>query len=68
PLELTDYLRFDDDGVSTTIHISSSGGFSGAFDSGVVDQTIVLDSVLLAGVDDTAIITGLLDAGKLITD
>ncbi|MGQ0502555.1 MAG: retention module-containing protein [Panacagrimonas sp.] len=68
---LDDYLHFNHAGDTTTIEISSTGGFAGGFNEAAVDQRIALAGVdLTAGgtLADHQIIQSLLDAGKLIKD
>ncbi len=67
---LENYLHFETVGSDTVIHISSSGGFSGGYNSGNEDQTITLQNVDLVGslTSDQQIIQNLLDTQKLITD
>jgi hypothetical protein len=50
--------------------ISSTGGFSGGYASGKVDQQITLAGVNLVGsfTSDNQVITDLLQRGKLLTD
>ncbi|MBI5109772.1 MAG: tandem-95 repeat protein, partial [Rhodocyclales bacterium] len=70
---LANFLSFEKVGGDTKVHISSSGGFAGGFNSGAEDQTVVLQGVDLyasVGVNatDQQIIQDLLNKGKLITD
>lgn len=67
---LENYLHFEAVGSDTVVHISSSGGFSGGYNSGSEDQTITLQNVDLIGglSNDQQIIQNLLDNQKLITD
>ncbi|KAB2925548.1 MAG: tandem-95 repeat protein, partial [Dechloromonas sp.] len=69
---LTSFLHFEQSGANAVIQISSSGGFSGGFNAGAVDQTIVLQGVDLTSggtlSTDQLIIQNLLNSGKLITD
>ncbi|MCX7149576.1 MAG: type I secretion C-terminal target domain-containing protein, partial [Rhodocyclales bacterium] len=70
---LANFLHFEKVGGDTKVHISSSGGFGGGFNSGAEDQTVVLQGVDLTasiGVNatDQQIIQDLLTKGKLITD
>jgi Ca2+-binding RTX toxin-like protein len=75
---LTKYLDFDTTTTpgSTTIHVSSAGGFTGGvYTAGNEDQTITLQNVdlrasfgLAASATDTQIINELLTRGKLVTD
>ena len=57
-------------GGTTTISISSGGGYAGGFVAGATDQTIQLTTVNLANgfADNQAIIADLLARQKLITD
>jgi len=75
---LTKYLDFDTTTTpgSTTIHVSSAGGFTGGvYTAGNEDQTITLQNVdlrasfgLAASATDSQIINELLTRGKLVTD
>jgi Ca2+-binding RTX toxin-like protein len=75
---LTKYLDFDTTSTpgSTTIHVSSTGGFAGGtYAAGSEDQTITLQNVdlrssfgLAANATDSQIINELLTRGKLVTD
>ncbi|WP_460225096.1 tandem-95 repeat protein [Aurantivibrio infirmus] len=67
---LSDFMYFETQGSDTVVHISSDGGFSGGYDSGAEDQTIVIENVdLLNGfADQAALIQDLITNGKLITD
>ncbi|PKO91950.1 MAG: hypothetical protein CVU15_10250, partial [Betaproteobacteria bacterium HGW-Betaproteobacteria-1] len=67
---LENYLHFETVGSDTVVHISSSGGFSGGYNSGNEDQTITLQNVDLVGslTSDQQIIQNLLESQKLITD
>ena len=67
---LQNYLHFEASGGNTTIQISSTGGFVNGYNTGAVDQTIVLQGVnLLAGMStDQQVIQDLLNKGKLVTD
>jgi T1SS-143 domain-containing protein len=70
------YLDFNVSGGSTTIRISSTGGFtSGTYSSGAEDQRIVLTGVdirsalgLGGSATDAQIINELISRGKLLTD
>jgi Ca2+-binding RTX toxin-like protein len=70
------YLDFNVSGGSTTIRISSTGGFtSGTYSSGAEDQRIVLTGVdirsalgLGGSATDAQIINELISRGKLVTD
>jgi len=59
-------------GGSTTIQISSGGGFSGGFSAAAVDQSIVLQNVDLSSggalTTDQQIIQDLLNKSKLVVD
>jgi surface adhesion protein len=59
-------------GGTTTIQISSGGGFSGGYSASAVDQTIVLQSadLSLGGTltSDQQIIQDLLNKSKLVVD
>jgi Ca2+-binding RTX toxin-like protein len=69
---LGNYLHFMVSGGSTTIQISSGGGFSGGYSASAVDQTIVLQSVDLSSggtlSTDQQIIQDLLQKSKLVVD
>jgi len=69
---LTSYLHFDVAGGSTTIQISTNGGFSGGFNAGAVDQSITLQGVDLSSSgalgSDQQIIQDLLNKSKLVVD
>jgi surface adhesion protein len=72
PGNLANYLHFERSGSDTVIQINSSGGFSGGYNAGVVDQRITLSNVDLTNAgalsNDQQIIQDLLSRGKLITD
>ena len=59
-------------GGSTTIQISSGGGFSGGYNASAVDQSIVLQNVDLTSggvlATDQQIIQDLLQKSKLVVD
>jgi hypothetical protein len=69
---LTSYLHFAVSGGNTTIQISSSGGFSGGFNPGAIDQSITLQGVDLSSSGafntDQQIIQDLLNKSKLVVD
>ena len=67
---LSNYLHFTTSAGNTTIQISSTGAFSGGFNSTLVDQVVQLTSVNLVGsfTSDAQVIADLLNRGKLITD
>ncbi|HEY0907230.1 MAG TPA: type I secretion C-terminal target domain-containing protein, partial [Methylophilus sp.] len=70
---LSNYVRVTVDGSGNTIlHISSTGGFSGGYNAGAEDQTIVLQGVNLQtayGTTDSAqILTNLVSSGNLAID
>ena len=68
---LANFIRFEQSGADTKVHISSGGGFASFYSSGQEDQTIILSGVdLTAGgtLSDQQIIQDLLTKGKLITD
>jgi Ca2+-binding RTX toxin-like protein len=66
---LTQYLHFEKSGSDTIVHISSKGEFSGANWGSKEDQVITLQGTDLTALgNDQAIITNLLNNGKLITD
>lgn len=73
PGNLTNFIHFQKVGADTLIQISTTGGFVGGFGSataGVANQTILLRGVdLTAGFgSDQAILTDLLERGKLVVD
>ncbi|MDQ8023797.1 MAG: Ig-like domain-containing protein [Moraxellaceae bacterium] len=71
PGTLSNYLHFETSGGNTTVQISSSGGFSSGYNTGAVDQTIVLQGVDLTSggtLNDNTIIQNLLSNNKLQTD
>jgi Ca2+-binding RTX toxin-like protein len=71
---LSNYLHFStsDSGgsVTTTISISTTGGFAGGFSTGAVDQVIQINNVDLVGTftNDQQVIQDLLTRGKLLSD
>jgi len=66
---LAKYLHFDYADGNTTVHVSSSGAFTGSNYGVAENQQIVLQGVNLTALgSDTAIIQDLLSKGKLITD
>jgi surface adhesion protein len=73
---LEQYLDFNVSGGTTTIRISSNGGFAGGtYGSGAEDQSIVLTGVdiratlgLGGAATDSQIIAELINRGKLMTD
>jgi VCBS repeat-containing protein len=67
---LTDYLHFtyDSSTNSTSVHISSGGGYSSGYDNSTTDQVIVLNAYNPGESSDAVIISNLISAGKLITD
>jgi VCBS repeat-containing protein len=67
---LSAYLHFSSVGGSTTISISSSGGFAGGYNAAAVDQVINVSGVdLVAGFgSDSSVINDLLARGKLLVD
>ncbi|MDH4060132.1 MAG: type I secretion C-terminal target domain-containing protein [Aquincola sp.] len=73
---LEQYLDFSVSGGSTTIRISSTGGFAGGtYAAGSEDQRIVLTGVdiraalgLAGTATDSQIISELINRGKLLTD
>ncbi|MCC2655564.1 MAG: hypothetical protein K0Q76_672 [Panacagrimonas sp.] len=66
---MDNYLHFTVSGGNTTVHISSSGGYSGGFSAGATDQQIQLTGVDLTSIgNDQQIIQNLLTNGKLVTD
>jgi hypothetical protein len=70
PGNLSNYIHFSLSGTDTVMSISSTGGFSGGYASGKVDQQITLAGVNLVGsfTSDNQVITDLLQRGKLLTD
>jgi surface adhesion protein len=73
-LNLTNFLHFAQSGADVVVQVSSSGGFSGGFNAGAVDQTITLEGqwadMTASGAlgSDQQIIQDMLTKGKLITD
>jgi len=69
---LTSFLHFAKVGSDTVIQISSSGGFSGGFNPGAIDQSITLQGVDLTAAGtlstDQQIIQDLLSKSKLLVD
>ena len=67
--DLTDYLRFEQDGANAVVHVSSSGGFDAGYVPSAEDQTILLENVDLTalGATDQQIIDALLAGNNLIT-
>ncbi|WP_374685095.1 type I secretion C-terminal target domain-containing protein [Rhizobacter sp. J219] len=69
---LANYLHFTVSGGTTTIAISSTGAFSGGYNAGAVDQSIVLQNVDLTSggalTTDQQIINDLLNKSKLLVD
>ncbi len=67
---LTDYMHFAVVGGNTVLYISTTGGFSGGFSSGAVDQQITFTGVDLVGdfTTDEEVIAQLLANGNLIVD
>ena len=67
---LSNYLHFSVSGSDTVVEVSSTGGFSGGYSAGAVDQVITLTGVnLVAGfANDNAVLSDLLKRGKLVTD
>ncbi|MBK8188744.1 MAG: tandem-95 repeat protein [Cellvibrio sp.] len=67
---LTNYLHltYDSGTNATTVHISSSGGYSSGFSNSLTDQTIVLSNYNPGSTSDATIISNLIAANKLITD
>ena len=67
---LDDYLFVETQGANTEIHISTSGGFSGGFNSANVEQTIVVENADLLGgfASQQALLQDLINNGKLIVD
>ena len=67
---LTDYMHFVLSGEDTILYISTTGGFSGGFNSGAVDQQITFTGVDLIGdfTTDEEVIAQLLANGNLVVD
>ncbi|HEX6706466.1 MAG TPA: immunoglobulin-like domain-containing protein [Albitalea sp.] len=67
---LGNYLHFSVSGSDTVVEISSTGGFSGGYSAGAVDQVITITGVNLVGAfaNDSQVINDLLKRGKLLTD
>ncbi|WP_293267770.1 tandem-95 repeat protein, partial [Neptunomonas sp.] len=67
---LLNYLHFEQVGADTVAHVSSNGGFSGGYNAGAEDQTIIFQNTDLIGsfTNDQQIIQDLLGSGKLIVD
>ncbi|WP_369814186.1 beta strand repeat-containing protein, partial [Methylophilus sp. Leaf414] len=69
---LSNYVRVTVENGNTVLHISSTGGFSGGFNAGAENQTIVLQGVNLQtayGTTDSAqILTNLVNSGNLAID
>ncbi len=67
---LTDYMHFVTSGSDTILYISTTGGFSGGFAMGAVDQQITFTGVDLIGefTTDEEVIAQLLSNGNLIVD
>ncbi|MGI1677094.1 MAG: type I secretion C-terminal target domain-containing protein [Cellvibrionaceae bacterium] len=66
---LSDFLFVETSGADTVIHVSSDGGFTGGYDSGAEDQTIIIEGIdLVGGLDQSTLIADLITNGKLIID
>ncbi len=67
---LGNYLHFSLVGGNTVVEVSSTGGFSGGYAAGAVDQVITLNGVNLIGsfTSDNQVLNDLLQRGKLVTD
>ncbi|SIR89146.1 type I secretion C-terminal target domain (VC_A0849 subclass) [Sphaerotilus natans] len=73
---LANYLDFEVSGTNTTIHVSTTGAFTGGtYSAAAEDQTIVLQNVdlpsalgLTSGATDAQIISAMLTQGKLVVD
>ncbi|NZD46981.1 Calx-beta domain-containing protein, partial [Sphaerotilus sulfidivorans] len=73
---LANYLDFEVSGTTTTIHVSTTGAFTGGtYSAAAEDQTIVLQNVdlpsalgLTSGATDAQIISAMLTQGKLVVD
>ena len=67
---LGSFLHFSLVGGNTVVEISSTGGFSGGYQSTAVDQVITLSGVNLIGsfTTDNQVLNDLLKRGKLVTD
>ncbi len=74
--DLENYLDFEVSGTTTTIHVSTTGAFTGGtYSAAAEDQTIVLQNVdlpsalgLTSGATDAQIISAMLTQGKLVVD
>jgi len=67
---LGNYLYATTDGTTTSIHISSTGGYADGYDPGQTDQIIQLQNVHFHNIGNTSeeIISMLKNAGNLLTD
>ncbi|MFM2345421.1 MAG: hypothetical protein RL654_174, partial [Pseudomonadota bacterium] len=73
---LANYLDFEVSGTATTIHVSTTGAFTGGtYSAAAEDQTIVLQNVnlpsalgLTSSATDAQIISAMLTQGKLVVD
>src|SRR5690606_31887039 len=66
---LSDYLHFTGSGSTTTLSISSTGGFADGFSAGAADQVIQISNVNLVGsMSNDAVIADLINRGKLVVD
>jgi len=67
---LASFLHFSTSGSDTVVSISTTGGFSGGFNNGAVDQVVTLTGVNLVGsfTSDNQVLDDLLKRGKLVTD
>jgi hypothetical protein len=67
---LGNYLYATADGTTTSIHISSTGGYADGYDPGQTDQIIQLQNVHFHNIGNTSeeIISMLKNAGNLLTD
>jgi VCBS repeat-containing protein len=67
---LGSYLHFSLVDGNTVVEVSSTGGFSGGYAAGAVDQVITLNGVNLIGSfsTDNQVLNDLLQRGKLVTD
>ena len=66
---LTNYMHFTYNASTnqTTLHLSSSGGYSGGYTAASTDQIIIINGLYVSG-SDAGIINQLKAAGNLITD
>ena len=65
-VRLSDYVWVEQVGDDTVIHISSTGGFDGAYDPAQEDQTIVLEDYTVPGSDADDRLAALLADDRLV--